>query len=267
MVQRSRAFPSYWRTSQVYASRHLSLGMMLGFICAASPCQAQPTKREIQPNFAQMFSDPNAAAPQAVSFSAGPNNLRFILDRSQPRVVLLQFDGDPEVWALTSQWGPRGDEFLRNDIGEVMVRITAFGGVTLYGPLGSGGGLAASEGRARSLPAPLRSEESLQATLEKALRWFDKFSNRTIRVEASGGLAPALVHETLERAAQAMSRAPRGFFGHPERKVKRIRIERSLDRPSVKWQSGILTIGVVPGRGYAGRPSSAAVLLALTSSH
>ncbi|GIU67716.1 DUF4908 domain-containing protein [Candidatus Phycosocius spiralis] len=265
MVQRIRAILCYWRTPQVSATRHLSLGMLLGLLWAASPCLAQPTKREIPPIFAQMFSDPNAAAPQAVSFSAGPDNQRFILDRSQPRVVLLQFDGDPEVWALTSQWGPRGDEFLRNDIGEVMVRITAFGGVTIYGPLGNGGGLAASMGRVRSLPAPLHSAGSLKATLEKALGWFDKFSNRTIRVEATRGLAPGLVHEALERAAQAMSRAPRGFFGHPERQVKRIRIQPSLDRPSVTWQAGILTIGVVPGRGYAGRPSSAAVLLALTS--
>jgi hypothetical protein len=176
----------------------------------------------------------------------------------------LRFDGDPEVWALTSQWGPRGDEFLRNDIGEVIVRITTLGGVTVYGPLGTNGGLAASEGRAKTLSAPARSEANLQATLEKALRWFDKFSNRSIRVEASGNLPPALVYEALERAAQGMSRAPRGFFGRPERRVKLIRVQRSFDRPNVRWQSGVLTIGVVPGTGYAGRPSSAAVLLALT---
>jgi hypothetical protein len=138
--------------------------------------------------------------------------------------------------------------------------------VTIYGPLGTNGGLAASEGKAKTLSAPARSEATLQATLEKTLRWFDKFSNRNIRVEASGSLPPALVHEALERAAQGMSRAPRGYFGRPERRVKLIRVQRSVDRPSVRWQSGILTIGVVAGAGYAGRPSSAAILLALTRS-
>lgn len=237
----------------------MAIGLMIG-----GSANAQTQKRASDLTLNDMFSSPNAAAAQAVSFSAGPNNLRFVLDRSQPRVVLLRFDGDPEVWALTSQWGPRGDEFLRNDIGEVIVRITTLGGVTVYGPLGTNGGIAASEGKAKTLSAPARSEGNLQATLEKALRWFDKFSNRSIRVEASGTLPPALVYEALERAAQGMSRAPRGFFGRPERRVKLIRVQRSFDRPSVRWQSGVLTIGVVPGTGYAGRPSSAAVLLALT---
>ena len=237
--------------------------MVFGLLFAGS-ATAQTQKRTSDLTLNDMFASPNAAAAQAVSFSAGPNNIRFVLDRSQPRVVLLRFEGDPEVWALTSQWGPRGDEFLRNDIGEVIVRITTLGGVTVYGPLGTNGGLAASEGRAKTLSAPVRSEGNLQATLEKALRWFDKFSSRNIRVEASGALPPALVHEALERAAQGMSRAPRGYFGRAERRVKLIRVQRSFDRPSVRWQSGVLTIGVVPGAGYAGRPSSAAVLLALT---
>jgi hypothetical protein len=246
----------------------LRVWALIGSFAASLLCSqavAQSSKRGNEDiTFNEMFGGPNSAAPQAVAFSAGPNNMRFVLDRSQPRVVLLQFEGDPEVWALTSTWGPRGDEFLRNDIGEVIVRITTLGGVTVYGPLGTNGGLAAKEGKAKSLPAPSRSEGTLQATLQKALRWFDRFSSRSIRVEASGGLPPALVHEALERAAQGMSRAPRGYFGRPERKVKLIRVQRSFDQPSVRWQSGVLTIGVVPGAGYAGRPSSAAVLLALT---
>lgn len=239
----------------------LAAGLMI-----AGSAAAQIQKRASDLTLNDMLASPNAAAAHAVSFSAGPNNIRFVLDRSQPRVVLLRFDGDQEVWALTSQWGPRGDEFLRNDIGEVVVRITTLGGVTVYGPLGTNGGLAASVGKAKTLSAPARSEGTLQATLEKALRWFDKFSGRSIRVEASGVLPPALVYEALERAAQGMSRAPRGYFGRPERRVKLIRVQRSFDRPSVRWQSGVMTIGVVPGSGYAGRPSSAAVLLALTKS-
>jgi hypothetical protein len=213
--------------------------------------------------FDTLFSDTNAATPQAVSFSTEVQNIRFVLDRSQPRVVLMRFDGDAEVWALTSHWGPRGDEFLRNDIGEVMVRITSLGGVTLYGPLGSNGGPASKLGKARTLSAPSRSEGTLQLTLERALGWFSRFGHRSIRVEASGGLAPPLVYEALQRTAQGMSRAPRGFFGQPQRRVKLIRVERAIGRPSVTWEKGILIVGVVPGAGYAGRPSSAAVLAAL----
>jgi hypothetical protein len=213
--------------------------------------------------FETLFSDTNAATPQAVSFSTEVQNLRFVLDRSQPRIVLLRFDGDAEIWALTSHWGPRGDEFLRNDVGDVMVRITSLGGVTLYGPLGSSGAPAAKTGRARVLSAPTRSEGSLQMTVERALSWFNRFGHRSIRVEAAGGLAPPLVYEALQRTAQGLSRAPRGFFGQPQRRIKLIRVERAIGRPTAAWESGILTIGVVPGAGYAGRPSSAAVLVAL----
>jgi hypothetical protein len=239
-----------------------ALPLVCSFLMFASPLAAQ-TSAPGGGAFDSLFEDSNAATPQAVSFVTEGQSLRFVLDRSQPRVVLLRFEGDSEVWALTSNWGPRGDEFLRNDVGEVMVRITSLGGVTVYGPLGSNGGPAARTGKARTLSAPTRSENTLQLTVERALTWFRGFGYRSIRVEAAGGLAPPLVYEALQRAAQGMSRAPRGFFGQPQKRVKIIRVERAVGRPSVVWNKGILTIGVVPGAGYAGRPSSAAILQAL----
>ncbi|MEN9855513.1 MAG: hypothetical protein RLZZ157_639 [Pseudomonadota bacterium] len=241
-------------------SRALATACRIGL--ALLPMLATPQLAQAQAGvFDAMSSDANRAAPQAVSFSTDMQNLRFVIDRSASRHVLLQFEGDPEVWALTSHWGPRGDEFLRNDVGDVMVRITSLGGVIVYGPLGSAGGPAARLGKARNLAAPTRQIGSLQTTVEKALRWFSRFGDHQIRVEAAGGLAPSLVYEALQRASDGMSRAPSGMFGQP--KVKLIRVERAAGRANVTWQKGVLTIGVVPGAGYAGRPSSAAVLAAL----
>jgi hypothetical protein len=237
----------------------------LGVILALSPdafAQSQSSAGSTS-SYYGLFPNVNAATPQAVAFSTDARNLRFIIDRSQPRIVLLRFDGDEEIWALTSHWGPRGDEFLRNDVGEVMVRITSLGGVTVYGPLGNNGGLASQTGRARTLSPPTRSESTLQATVERAIGWFRRFGHRSVRVEASGNLAPSLVYEALQRTAQGMSRAPRGFFGQPQRRVKLVRVERAIGRPTATWDRNILTIGVVPGAGYAGRPSSSAVLVAL----
>lgn len=239
------------------------IGASIGAL-KTSPSNAQPQIPSQKGGaFDTLFPDTNAANPQAISFSTEVQNLRFVLDRSQPRFVLLRFDGDAEIWALTSHWGPRGDEFLRNDVGEVMVRITSLGGVTLFGPLGVTGAPASKMGKARVLSAPSRSEGTLQTTVERAISWFSRFGHRSIRVEAAGGLAPPLVYEALQRTAQGLSRAPRGFFGQPQRRIKLIRVERAIGRPSASWTRGILTIGVVPGAGYAGRPSSAAVLAAL----
>jgi hypothetical protein len=242
------------------------VGLGLGVALSFSPhayAQSQSSAGSTS-GYYGLFPDVNAATPQAVAFSTDTRNLRFILDRSQPRIVLLRFDGDEEIWALTSHWGPRGDEFLRNDVGEVMVRITSLGGVTIYGPLGNSGGPASRVGRARTLSPPSRSETTLQLTVERAIGWFRRFGHRSIRVEAAGGLPPSLVYESLQRTAQGMSRAPRGFFGQPQRRVKLVRVERALGRPSAAWENGILIVGVVPGAGYAGRPSSSAVLSALT---
>ena len=254
----------FWSRPNYVTSLYLIV--ICAILSLAVPSIAWAQSQVSRPNsgaFDTMFSDTNAASPQAVSFSTEVQNVRFVLDRSQPRFVLLRFDGDAEIWALTSHWGPRGDEFLRNDIGEVMVRITSLGGVTLFGPLGASGAPASKTGKARVLSAPSRSEGTLQLTVERAISWFSRFGHRSIRVEASGGLAPPLVYEALQRTAQGMARAPRGFFGQPQRRVKLIRVERVLGRPSANWERGILIIGVVPGAGYAGRPSSAAVLAAL----
>jgi Domain of unknown function (DUF4908) len=245
--------------------RRLTVCTGLGFLLSVAPhayAQSQSSAGSTS-GYYGLFPDVNAASPQAVAFSTDARNLRFILDRSQPRIVLLRFDGEDEIWALTSHWGPRGDEFLRNDVGEVMVRITSLGGVTMYGPLGNNGGPASRVGRTRSISPPSRSESNLQATVERAIGWFRRFGHRSIRVEAAGGLAPSLVYEALQRTAQGMSRAPRGFFGQPRRRVKMVRVERALGRPTVRWEQGVLIVGVVPGAGYAGRPSSAAVLAAL----
>jgi hypothetical protein len=252
--------PSYAICTCLYVI--IALVSLLNSTAARAQNQAQ-SQTQSGGAFDTLFPDVNAASPQAVSFSTEVQNLRFILDRSQPRFVLLRFDGDAEIWALTSHWGPRGDEFLRNDVGEVMVRITTLGGVTLYGPLGTNGAPASKTGKARTLSAPTRSEGTLQLTVERAIGWFSRFGHRSIRVEASGGLAPSLVYEALQRTAHGMSRAPRGFFGQPRKRVKLIRVERAIGSANADWERGILTIGVVPGAGYAGRPSSAAVLAAL----
>jgi Domain of unknown function (DUF4908) len=248
--------------------RQWLVGFGLGLALAASPnayaqSQSQSSASSTS-SYYNLFPDVNAATPQAIAFSTDARNLRFVLDRSQPRIVLLRFEGEDEIWALTSHWGPRGDEFLRNDVGDVMVRITSLGGVTIFGPLGSNGGPASSVGRARTISPPTRSESTLQLTVERAIGWFRRFGHRSIRVEAAGGLAPSLVYEALQRTAQGMSLAPRGFFGQPQRRVKLVRVERAAGRPSVTWERNTLTVGVVPGAGYAGRPSSAAVLTALT---
>jgi hypothetical protein len=243
----------------------------MALACAPFGVAAQPGARvkkaptpDPEAPLGALFQDPDAAAPQAMAYSAQDGAVRFVLDRSQPRFVLLKYANEPEVWALRPNWGPRGDEFLRNDIGEVIVRVNALGGITLYGPLGPTGAPAAREGRARPLPSPPAAGRRLQSIVEDALVGFERVLNSSIRVEAAAGLPPTLVQDALERAAQAMRQVPRGWFGLPRRRVRRVRVERA-PVPAVSWSRGVLLIGVTPGLGHAGRPSSAAVRAALVA--
>ncbi|MBN8649679.1 MAG: DUF4908 domain-containing protein, partial [Caulobacterales bacterium] len=69
--------------------------------------------------------------PIAINYKLDNGN-GFIIDRTNRNEILLKFDNSDEVWKLNSVFGSRGDEFLLNDVGETIVRITSLGGVTYY---------------------------------------------------------------------------------------------------------------------------------------
>jgi hypothetical protein len=57
----------------------------------------------------------------------------FVLDRSSS-IVLMRFEGSPEIWLLTPHPAPRGDVLYKNDVGEPILRATRLGGLTLFTP-------------------------------------------------------------------------------------------------------------------------------------
>jgi hypothetical protein len=79
-----------------------------------------------------------------------PDGVRFVLDMSgsMPRV---KFDGETAVLTLTAVPGPRGDEILKGPGGEVVLRITSLGGVTVFRDAARLGAPAARIGPAASL--------------------------------------------------------------------------------------------------------------------
>ena len=182
----------------------------------------------------------------------------FVLDRSLRNFALLKQDGEAEVWALRGTFGARGDEVLRNDVGEIMLRLTEFGGATFYGRGDTIGRAAAPVEGGEPIARPTSSMGSLQATVEYALEWFDRYDPGNVRVEAQAGLPPGLVLDTFRNASLAMQRMPAGWFNRADRRVRRLRIQTG-QRPMVILQGGSLGIAITPGLSYAGRPSSAVV--------
>jgi hypothetical protein len=60
-----------------------------------------------------------------------PSGSEFVLDTSRDS-VLIRFEGQNEIYALTKVMGPKGDIILKNDIGEAVLKATRWGGYTLF---------------------------------------------------------------------------------------------------------------------------------------
>jgi hypothetical protein len=208
-----------------------------------------------------LFGDRDAAQPLAVAYVVAGSGRRFHIDRSQPDFVLLQFDEGTEVWALRSSFGVRGDEFLRNDVGATMLRITALGGTTLYVDGDTAGVPAAAEGRGRLVARPRSNHRTLQLTVEASLPALQRLlpAGVTFRVEAAGVLPLALVEDALSILTLAISRLPARGARLRQAPLRRVRCVRSRRGTYANFRNGYLELGLVPGTGFAGRPSSLAI--------
>jgi hypothetical protein len=123
---------------------------LAAILTAATPSAAE----QLSPLSAGLFGSPQPPAPHAEKFiTLGREG--FTLDRSGP-APLMQFDGADEVMVLRASQGPRGDEFLKTDKGQLVLRVTSIGGVTVYTSANDNGAPAAIAGPARPLAAPAR---------------------------------------------------------------------------------------------------------------
>jgi hypothetical protein len=239
----------------------LSLVILFG---AAYPyaARSEPRKQSSFPEFSRLF--PTVAAnkiPDVAHFNAGRSG--FSLDRTKRKQILFKFDSDDEVWVLKSVSGPRGDEFLRNDVGQVVLRINSLGGITIFNNSDSGGVAAELTGKAKGIsPQNQIFSGSLQSAVDRSAGRFTGKYLQTIHIEVTGGLQSYLVYDALERVADGLSQIPPKYFNNKKYKIKKVRLNRAPN-PFVILQDGTLEVGLTPGIGYSGRPSSAAVKLSI----
>ncbi len=214
-------------------------------------------------------ASPNAGFPTVARYE-GDNGAAFILDRTRAARALLQFDGDPEIWALTATPGPHGDIIYRNDLGQPMLRSTRLGGVTLFTP-GRPSGMPAAfvgEGAAPRTPPVLGPDALFQLEVRAALRAtraaqhgvsFDTThdevtpASEVVFAEALIITAQAFVHvaETTKPGQSAISHimVVRFVTGH---------------EPDAAVKGPEMRITVAPDLGVAGRPSSGRLIAVLS---
>ncbi|HWD67641.1 MAG TPA: DUF4908 domain-containing protein [Caulobacteraceae bacterium] len=205
-------------------------------------------------------SDQMHNIPLTARFSADEGGW-FILDRSH-KPALLRFEDDAdEVWVVSPSRGPRGDILFKDDVGDVLLRITKLGGVTVFTAHRPMGAAATLEGRAQpihTLPVGL-------STLFQRMALASARCTRTAHhlvmfdaPEADAHSAPALaaaailaMNGVVAAAGHAQGKATETHLG----KVMLIRGPRS----GATLQRGVLTIVVNPGDGFSGLPSSARI--------
>jgi hypothetical protein len=217
-------------------------------------------------------SSRGADAPVVARYE-GENGAAFILDRTRAAAALLQFDGDPEIWALKATPGPHGDIIYRNDLGQPMLRSNRLGGVTLFTP-GRPSGMPAAfvgEGTPPRPPPVLGPDALFQLQLHMSLRatraaqhlvGFDALdkpddvitpSSEVVFAEAFIITAQAFVRvaETTKPGQSAISRIRQVHF------VIGSTPDATVNGPTMR-------VTLAPDRGVAGRPSSGRLIAVLS---
>lgn len=195
------------------------------------------------------------------STTGGPS---FTLDQTGVR-PLLRFEDSTEIWTLRPSAGVRGDIYYRNDVGEVVLRATRIGGLTLYTADNPGGVPCALEGGSQ----PLRLSNLSPTAI---LRHVSRESVRASR--AVGGLmeisapdfdesAVEIIGDTATVSVDAIVRLSQTDSGR-----ERLAGLRQLQilvgaSPGVRRNGAALIVTINPRHGPSGRPSSARVMRAL----
>lgn len=196
------------------------------------------------------------------SSQGGPS---FVLDQSGSR-PLLRFEGSSEIWVLRPSAGIRGDIYYRNDVGEVMLRATRLGGLTLYTAAHPGGLPCALEAGARPLRLPEHDARTLfRHLLREAARGGLATRQRSLLIEADDvtDQSAAIVGDTATVAVDALVRLAQNADGR-ERLTNLTTLTIVFGAgPGVRRDGQVLIVTVAPRLGPGGRPSSARIMRAL----
>ncbi len=225
-------------------------------ICAAAPAIAQDGSLK---DF--LFRDKRGesqrqAPPPPIARYVSETGEGFILDRSSQR-TLMRFENSPEIWVLQPTIGPRGDVIYKNDIGQVLLRATRVGGLTLFTgkrPAGAAASLAGTAGPIR-LKA-IGPGELLRILLGASVR-ASRLARHRISFESEATPdSSSLIADAAVLSIVAIERLTQRADGATHTaKIQRVVIVEGR-RPDVILRAGTLLIAVTPGLGMAGRPSS-----------
>ena len=153
--------------------------------------------------------------------------------------------------------GPRGDEFLKNDVGRVFVRLTDLGGVILYDSKNPGGLPVDPVDSAQPINDP-----SFEAGLESNLTIYTSVRLGTpvsIRIEEANEPSSIWLQDAARVVSEGLIRSEK----IAREKVEIVQVKLG-NVPDITFEKpGTLTVLVNPADGYSGRPSTDRVVYLL----
>jgi len=232
----------------------------LGGVAAAMA--AAPGAANAQSLLAEaFFRTESVSQQQPGAYEVERDGARFALDQSGA-APLIRFEGGPEVFALSVQQGPRGDQFLKTDHGFTVLRITTSQSVIVYGQAYPTGAPAAFMGGAGNIAPPSSLRGDLATRLDLLAMRMTKTLARTVKISAPvvASAESGFFSEAADRAADGVVRA-RASLPSKGDLVIRFVVAKA---PSAHFQGDELRVGVNPRLSYGGRPSSLLISQAVT---
>lgn len=188
----------------------------------------------------------------------------FVLDQSGLR-PLLRYDGSNEIWVLRASAGLRGDVYFRNDVGEVVLRATRLGGLTLYTASAPGGlPCAATETSGRLQIARHDVQTLFRHMLREATRGGQAIRGQLeIRARDVEPQTDDIYGDAATVAIDGIVRLSQARGGRERLQGLRILSIVEGSGPDARREGDTLVVTLAPRLGPAGRPSSARVMRAL----
>ncbi|MFN0022388.1 MAG: DUF4908 domain-containing protein [Parvularculaceae bacterium] len=210
-------------------------------------------------------------------FQPGPRDarLKFLCGDGDTRIDCIIDEATPaeEIYLLTATRAPRGDTVWRDTGGEALLRVSAYGGATVFWP-GDPRGLAASKsyGEDPLLTLEFATVETARARAQRATAIISAkvgapvlFNIGDPAADAGGGAS--VLADAVARAAKGLGRVADDPTG-ARIIAGRIRsIAFTVGRPpAVGLSGGVLSVRYDPAADAAGRPSSSEIASFLEAS-
>jgi hypothetical protein len=240
---------------------------LAGLACAGLPAMAQPDAGPGRPpGMASRLAAERMGPVQPGLYSAGDDK-SFTLEPYGEGKYLLRFAQGTETFVLTMEHGSLGAKVMKYDTGATALRVSVWGGMTLYTRDAPQGLPVTYQGVAPPLTAPSLSAGELQTAFGDETSHMVYVQNIILRFSADPSVLAADA-ETRGRAFAALTDAAAGIerfvaasatarqtLAH---RVSSVKVAEG-GKPTITITGQTLLVSFVPGEGREGHASSLAI--------